>query len=89
MLGGAGAWRVDDRPGDSIPALDECLIGAARVVAAHGPALRGRYTRHAVEKVVSCGAGIGRIDDGPRGPVPALDECLSGAGVVVADRPAL
>ena len=65
VLGSVGTWRVDDCPGDSVPALDECLIDAARVVAPDGPALRGRYTRHAVEKVVSCGAGIGRTDDGP------------------------
>ena len=96
MLGGAGAGRVDDGPGGPIPALDQGLRKAAGVDGeADGPTLGRRHARHAKEEVPLRSAGVGRVDDGPRGPVPALDQglihaALNGiAGEIVADGPAV
>ncbi len=91
VLRSAGVGRGDDGPRGPVPALDQGLIGAAVVVVADGPALRCRHARHGKEVVVLRGAGVGRGDDGPRGPVPALDQGLNrqDAVVVVADGPAL
>src|SRR5439155_24129366 len=60
------------------------------VVVADGPAVRRRHARHAIEEVMLGGAGAGRVDDGPGGPVPALDESLIKAAGVdrEADGPA-
>jgi hypothetical protein len=61
---------------------------------ADGPAVGRRRARNAKEDVVLHGPGVGRADDGPRGPVPVLDQSLIGvaggaAGVVIADGPAV
>ena len=56
------------------------LGDAARIeVVADGPAVRRRPTRHAIEQVGLRSAGVGRADDGPRGPVPTLDQGLKDA----------
>ena len=72
----------------------ESLGDAARiVVVADGPAVRRRPARHAIEQVALRSAGVGGGDDGPRGPVPALDQGLievaAGVDDVVADGPAV
>ncbi len=90
VVRGAGIGRADDGPRGPLPALDQGLIGAAVVVGADGPAIRCRHARHAIEVVGLRGAGVGRTDDGPRGSVPALDQGLNDAAVVVvADGPAV
>src|ERR1043166_7561854 len=81
VLRGAGVGRGDNGPGGPVPALDQGLIhaalnGVAGVVPADGPAVGRRHARHGVEVVVLRGVGVGRADDGPRGPVPPLDERL-------------
>src|SRR5438034_996797 len=68
--------------------LDERL-GRAGIVA-DGPAVRRRCARRAEEIVSLRETSARRIDDGPRGPIPPLDERLiNAAGDVVADRPAV
>src|SRR5438552_19189770 len=80
VLEGAGAGRADDRPRGPVPALDQGLRKAAVVDGeADGPTLGRRHARHAKEVVPLRSAGVGRADDGPRGPVPALDEGRGGA----------
>src|SRR4029077_10212626 len=57
---------------------------------ADSPAVRGQYARHAKEVAGIRGANVRRADDGPRGSVPALDQRLQGAAiVVVANCPAV
>ena len=72
--------------------LGERLRGLVGEVGADGPAIRGRSARHIIEVVVL--RGVGRGDDGPRCPVPMLDERVAGlvfddAGVIGADGPAI
>ena len=57
---------------------------------ADSPAIRRRSTRHITEVVLRAG-GVRRGDDGPRCPVPMLDERLAAmAGDdIVADSPAI
>jgi hypothetical protein len=43
---------------------------------AEGPAVRRRSARHATQAVGVRSADVWRGDDGPRGPIPALDEGL-------------
>src|SRR5260370_14205065 len=70
--------------------------GIADVVAADGPAIRRRRTRHAIEDVVlvdpSAGCGDGGGGNPLTGPGPVLDGFVgyvAGVGVVVSDRPAV
>jgi hypothetical protein len=49
------------------------------VILADGPAVRLRLARHAIEQVGLRSARVAQADDGPRGPVPALDQGLSSA----------
>src|SRR3989442_8236202 len=95
VLEGAGAGGADDGPRGPVPALDERLRKTAVVNGeADRPTLGRRHARHAKEVVALCSAGVGRTDDGPRGPIPPLDQgliiaTLNGvAGEVVADSPA-
>src|SRR5436190_17901367 len=75
--------------------LDERVVGlvfddAVVVIVADGPAIRRRSARHPAELVVLRGARVGRGDDGPRCPVPVLDERLViDADTIAADGPAI
>src|SRR5438105_14922200 len=61
--------------------------------ASNGPALRRRRAGHGPEAVVGSpiytARGIRRADDGPRAPVPVLDQGAVGAAEVPADGPAV
>ncbi len=67
------------------------LITGARGVVADGPALERRDAPHGIDEVELRAAGVGGGDDGPRIPVPALDQSLiAGVSVnVVTDCPAV
>ena len=70
--------------------FDEGLRGEkAALVIADGPTVRRRRARHAIEEVELRGAAIGRCDDGPRGPVPMLDQRMKFGTGVIADGPAV
>src|SRR5205823_10139890 len=80
-----------------ISTLDAQATGDAAQTTRHGegvadsPAIRRRSTRHITEVVLRA-AGVRRGDDGPRCPVPMLDErppAADGAGVIVTDSPAI
>ena len=73
---GAVVGRGDDGPRGPVPFLDECPEIVAVGVVARGPAIRRRRAGHAVEEVVLLDAGVGRANDGPRTPVPLLDQRL-------------
>ena len=81
-----GVGRGDDGPRVPVPLLDQRLpivVGAVvREVVANSPAVRRRCASHAVELVVLRGADVGRGDDGPRAPVPLLDQRILVAAVV-------
>jgi hypothetical protein len=55
------------------------------------PAIRRRRARHPRENVVASGSDVGRRNEGPRGPVPVLDEGLDSliVGVIASDGPAV
>src|SRR2546428_641883 len=68
------------RLGEAVGTLD---------VATDGPAVRRRHAGYAIEEVGQHSAGVGRADDGPRGPIPVLGERLTFAADGVADGPAV
>src|SRR5207253_666956 len=73
-----------------VPVLDQGLIWVAAASRdADGPAVGRRHARHAYERIAIRDSGVGRRDGGPRGPIPALDQCLVVVAVVTADGPAV
>src|SRR5581483_6290333 len=86
--------RADDGPRGPIPALDQGLDDEWAVwipETADRPAIRVRRALDAIKVVVMSRARVGRADDGPRGPIPMLDQGLVEAVVVrvVTDCPAI
>jgi len=86
-----GIRRGEDGPRDAVPVLEQGIIGAAGAVIADGPAVGRRCARHTTEVVDLRSANVGRADNGPRGPVPTLDQRLMNVVLVavVADSPAI
>src|SRR5882762_1565968 len=93
-LRSVGVRRADDFPRGPVPALDQGLIEVAAGVydvVTGGPAVRRRPARYTIEQVGLRSTGVGRADDFPRGPVPALDQGLKNTtrDGVVANGPAV
>src|SRR5262249_268247 len=93
ILPGAAVWGADNRPGVSIPPLDECLALASAIAGvARGPTIRRRRACHVV-KIATRGANrtVGRWNDNPRDPIPVLNQGLAVTSSILrgADGPAI
>ena len=65
-----------DGPRGPVPLLDEGLIGAGPENGPDGRTGRDGGARDPLQPVLYCSARVGAGHDGPRGPVPLLDEVL-------------
>src|SRR5438105_2985870 len=72
--------------------LRKRLTRVVVVGVADGPAVQRRHACYAIEDIALsslCRASVGRADDGPRGPVPALGQGLVIVANIVAGGPAV